>query len=300
MIFWDPMRQPPPQTILSSPSIRWRLLLCLLLVLVPLCEALAEPLRIGIFPRRNATTTTRMLTPLANYLERELRQPVQLVTAKDFDSFWEGVKERRYQLVHFNQLHSLRAQAYGYHVVASNQEFGSDTMAGAIYVRKDSGIASLADLRGKKIVFGGGRDAMMAYVVPRFLLQQAGLGEADYITDFALSPPNAVLAVIYRQADAGAAGDVVLKQPLADGRADRDAVTILAQSEPLRQLPWAVSDTLPAATAQKVTGLLLALHEQPAGAEILQKAGLTAFTAAGDADYEPFRPIAEAVLGHQE
>jgi phosphonate transport system substrate-binding protein len=275
-------------------------LLCLLLTLVPAWEAAAEPLRVGIFPRHNATNTTRMFTPLVNYLERELRRPVQLVTAKDFDAFWEGVRERRFHLVHFNQLHSLRARAFGYRVVASNQEFGSDTMAGAIYVRKDSGIQSLADLKGKKVVFGGSRDAMMAYIVPRFLLKKAGLGEEDYKTDFALSPPNAVLAVIYRQADAGAAGDVVLRQPLADGRADREAVTILAQSEQLRQLPWAVSDSLPEAASKRLIELLLALDEGPAGKEILQQAGLTGLSPASDADYEPFREIIEAVQGTLE
>ena len=276
-------------------SRRFAVLLSLILMLAPSMEALADPLRVGIFPRRNATATTRMFTPLVNYLERGLGQPVVLETAKDFDAFWEGVKARRFHLVHFNQLHGLRARAFGYRVVASNQEFGSDTMAGAIYVRKDSGIQSLADLKGKKVVFGGGRDAMIAYIVPRFLLQQAGLGEGDYKSDFALSPPNAVLAVIYRQADAGGAGDVVLQQPLADGRADRDAVTILAQSEQLRQLPWAVSDRLPEAVSNRLIELMQGLDDSPAGKEILQQAGLTGLTPASDADYEPFRRIIESV-----
>jgi len=271
-----------------------------ILLILSASLAAADPLRVGVFPRRDATTTVRMFTPLAEYLERELQRPVQLVTAKDFDAFWAEVKEKRFDLVHFNQLHAIKAHAFGYRVVASNQEFGAESMAGAIFVRKDSGIETLADLKGKKVVFGGGRDAMMSYIGPRFLLQQAGLNDADYTAEFALSPPSAVLAVIYRQADACGAGDVVIQQPLANGRADRDSVTILARTEPLRQLPWAIADTLSGADAARISELMLALGKSPAGLDILKKAGMTGISPASDADYEPHRRMAESVLGPLE
>ena len=152
----------------------------------------------GVFPRNNATETTTMYTPLADYLSERLGRKVILVTSKDFDSFWKAVTERRYDIVHYNQYHYIRS-AQTYRVIAHNQEFGKNAVAGALYVRKDSGITEVSQLRGRTVIFGGGKDAMMSYIAPRFLLMQAGLKEGDFKTEFAVNPPNALLA-LYQQA----------------------------------------------------------------------------------------------------
>ena len=47
----------------------------------------AEPLVVGIFPRRNPTITFTMFSPLMDRLERAAGRPVRLETAKDFPSF---------------------------------------------------------------------------------------------------------------------------------------------------------------------------------------------------------------------
>jgi len=255
----------------------------------------ADPLSFGIFPRRNATITVRMFNPLADYLSRELHRPVQLVISKDFDAFWRQVEERRFDLVHFNQYHYLKARRLGYRVILSNQEFGSDTLAGALYVRKDSPITEVTALAGRKIVFGGGKDAMMSYIVPRYLLQSAGLKDGDYQADFALNPPNAVLAVVNGQADAAGAGDVVRQfLPNPD---DQAAVRILAKGEPLRQHPWAVRETLDPPLRDELRRLLLALNDSAEGRALLEQAGLSGLSAASEADYEGCRAVVEAVFG---
>ena len=99
----------------------------------------------GVFPRRNAAETTRVFTPMVQYLSQQLGREVKLVTAKDFESFWLGVTEQRYDIVHYNQYHYIRS-AQTYQVVAHIEELGKSTIAGVIYVRKDSVIKDLAGL----------------------------------------------------------------------------------------------------------------------------------------------------------
>ena len=89
--------------------------------------------------------------------------------------------------------HYIRS-AHSYKVIAHNQEFGKNAIAGALYVRKDSGITELSQLRGRTIIFGGGKDAMLSYIAPRFLMMRAGLKESDFRSEFAVNPPNALLA----------------------------------------------------------------------------------------------------------
>ncbi len=169
---------------------KWRLAAALVWLLAtaavaPATSAAEDPLVLGIFPRYKATETTTMYTPLASYLSERLDRKVVLVTSKDFDSFWKELSERRYDIVHFNQNHYTRS-AHAYRVIAHSQEFGRSAIAGALFVRKDSGITELSQLRGRTIIFGGGRDAMMSYVAPHPLLMQAGLKEEDFKPEFAV------------------------------------------------------------------------------------------------------------------
>ena len=258
--------------------------------------AAGDPLIMGVFPRLKATETTTRYEPLANYLGKQLGREVRLVTSKDFESFWQGVVERRYDIVHYNQYHYIRS-AKAYQVIARIEEFGKSTIAGVIYVRKDSGITALAQLRGRTVMFGGGEDAMISYIANRYLMLQAGLGKDDFKSLFAVNPPNAVLALHRRQADAAGAGDGVLDLPAVKGALGADELTALAASAPLLQLPVAVNRNMPAKLRASIQATLVDLKDSEAGRQVLKSAALTGMGKAEDKDYDPCRKIVRAVMG---
>ncbi len=255
-----------------------------------------DPLILGIFPRYKATETTTKFAPLANYLGEKLGRKVTLITSKDFDTFWEGVTSKRYDIVHYNQYHFIRS-AHDYQVIAHSQEFGKDAVAGALYVRKDSGITALSQLRGRTVIFGGGKDAMLSYIGPRYLLMQAGLKEGDFKTELAVNPPNALIALYRKQADAAGGGDILVDLPVVRNAIDARQVRILATTEPLLFLPWAVKRSMPANLRESIQAVLVDLHNSAAGREILKAAGTTQLGKAGDRDYEPHRRMISAVFG---
>ena len=255
-----------------------------------------NPLVLGIFPRNKPADTTTMYTPLANHLSEQLGRKVQLVTSKNFETFWSEVKARRFDIVHFNQYHYVNSSQI-YRVVAYNQEFGRSKVAGAIYVRKDSGITSLSQLRGRTVMFGGGKDAMLSYIAPRFLLMQAGLKESDFTTKFAVSPPNAVLAMYHHQADAAGGGDILLNVRAVRNAINADEVTLLGKTEALLFLPWAVKRNMDAKLGESIQSILLGLGESDAGKAILKSARTTGLGKAEDKDYDPHRKMTAAVFG---
>lgn len=263
---------------------------------IPAALAAGEaPLMMGIFPRRQATLTTELYAPLAAYLGRELGREVRVVTAKDFDAFWDGVEQRRYDIVHYNQFHYVRS-ADKYRVIAHNEEFGTGTMAGALYVRKDSGITAIEQLRGRKIVFGGGKDAMISYIMVAHLLQQAGLQPGDYETVFSKNPPNSLISLHFGQADASGAGDNARDLPAVREAMDTDAIAPLGMTERVKHLPWAVRKDMPQALAARIQELLVGLQAREDGRTILARAEMTGFGAARDADYDPHRRIIGKVM----
>lgn len=266
---------------------------------VTAAPALAQDaLVMGVFPRRQATETTTMYRPLADYLSQHLGRRVTLVTSKDFESFWQGVLSQRYDIVHYNQYHYIHS-AHAYQVIAHNQEFGKDAVAGALFVRADSGITDMSQLRGRTIMFGGGKDAMLSYIAPLFLLMQAGLKEGDFKTEFAINPPNALLALHYRQADAAGGGDILVDLPAVKKAIKAGELRVLAKTEPLLFLPWAVKRTMPAALRVSVQSTLVELDRTDAGKAVLKSARTTRLGKAQDQDYDPHRKMTRAVFGRE-
>jgi phosphonate transport system substrate-binding protein len=275
-------------------------LLCLLALatVAPFAAAAEQDLALGVFPRYNATETTTMYTPLAHYLSERVGRKVNLVTSKDFDAFWRGVEEQRYDIVHYNQFQYIRS-AHTYKVIAHTQEFGRSAVAGAVYVRKDSGITHLSQLRGRTIIFGGGKDAMMSYIAPLFLLMQAGLKETDFRSEFAVNPPNALLALYHRQADAAGGGDILMDLPIVKNAINPQELRILGTTEPLLFLPWAVKRTMSPRLREAIQAALTELSRAETGSHVLKAAKTTSIEGAEDKDYAPHRRMTEAVFGRK-
>ena len=256
-----------------------------------------EPLVIGIFPRRNAIKTIQLFKPLESYLSEKLKRKVILQTSKNFATFWHGVKNKRYDLVHFNQYHYLVShKQFGYDVILKNVEFGEATITGSIIVRKDSGINTVKDLKGKSIVFGGGPKAMQSYIFARYLLETNGLTKGDYKVAFAKNPPNAILATAFKQADAAGSGEKVLRLGVVQKQVDTSELKYLIQGEQLAHLPWAVDSDMPDSLKLKIQSLLVNLNNTSEGKKVLKSAKLDGLEKAGDLEYNPHRKIVEYVL----
>jgi phosphonate transport system substrate-binding protein len=262
----------------------------------PAAAAAENGLTLGIFPRLHASETTTRYAPLAEYLTERLGRKVTLVTSRDLASFWQGIEEQRYDIVQCNPYHYIRA-AKTYQVIGHNKEFGKSTLAGVLYVRKDSNITSLAQLRGRTVLFGGGEDAMIGYIAPVYMLLQAGLKKEDFKTRFAVNPLNSVIGVYHKQADAGGSGDGAIEQPIVSSVINTDELTVLATSEQLLHLPWAVKRTMPAKLRDSIQSALIELDKTEGGRKVLKSAVLTGIGKAEDKDYDPHRRIINAVFG---
>jgi phosphonate transport system substrate-binding protein len=265
-------------------------------IAAPLTQAADDPLIMGIFPRFHATETTTRYAPLAAYLSEQLSRKVSLVTVKDFQSFWQSVQEQRYDIVQYNQFHYIRS-AKSYQVIAHNKEFGKSTLAGTLYVRKDSGITRLTELRGRTVLFGGGEDAMIGYIAPMYMILQAGLKKSAFKSEFAVNPLNSVIGVHNKQADAAGSGDGVLDQPALKKAINTDELTALAATEQLLHLPWAVKRTVSAPLRESIRAALVELENSEAGKKVLKSAVLTGIGPAEDKDYDPHRKMVRAVMG---
>ncbi len=278
---------------------KFKLLYALILSIITLITssvAIAD-INMGVFPRRPVAKTYKFFKPLAVKLSKELGEPVNLIVAKNFRSFWKDLQNGKYDIVHYNQYHYLlNHKSKGYKVIAVNEEFGSSQIAGSLTVRKDSGINSIKDLKGRTILFGGGKKAMGSYIAPTALLKKAGLiAGTDYKVKFSKNPPGAIIAVYNKVADAAGAGNVILRVKGVTTKIDVKKMKILAESEKFIHLAWAVKGDMPQSKIDKIQQIMTTLKSTDPS--VLKSAKVTNFIKANDADFAKVREIVKFVTG---
>ncbi len=259
-----------------------------------------DPLVMGVFPRRHATITTELFNPMAKYLSQEIGRRVFVESAPDMATFWKRVRAKHYDIVHFNQYHYIRThKEQGYEVILVNEERGKSTEAASIVVRSDSNIKSVMDLKGKRVLFGGGKLSMQSYIYARYLLQQGGLDEGDYEPRFASNSPTAIVAAYHKLwgASAAGSGDAGLNMTAVSRQIDPKKMRYLAVGNQYAHLPWAVRGELPSKLKQNIKQAMLKLNVVTEGKKILKTAKLTGLVAAIDSDFDPHRKIVKSVLG---
>ena len=168
---------------------------------------------------------------------------------------------------------------------------GQDAYRAAIIVPPGSELGDVADLRGHTFAFGA-PNSTQGHLIPRLMLQQAGLTLADLrtytYTGSHVATANAVTSGRY---DAGS-----LQDTLARDLTGRGLVRILALSAPYPSSGSVAGPTVPAKTAEMVREALLALDPTGADAEVLyhwERSEMPrGFVLARDADYEELRRIA--------
>lgn len=259
-----------------------------------------EVVKMAIFPRKPALETLKAYEPLAQYLTLKIGKNVEVLVYKDFNAFWEGMKKKEADFVHLNQYQYVKARKeLGYDVILMNEEFGSSKITSGIMVRKDSGINNVSDLKGKKILFGGGKQAMQSYIGATQILKKHGLKEGDYVVDFAINPPSAAIAVFNKAADAAGIGEVVLNLSAIKERIDVSQLKIIAKGDELPMLCWAVKKEMNKDVAEKIKKVMIGLKNDEEGKKILKEAEATAFVTATDKDYEIVRKVVKEALGEE-
>lgn len=186
-------------------------------------------LRLGIEPRGSAEETRSAFAPLAEYLARELGEPVRLVIADDFTDYGRKLQAREFDLIFAAPatiLYSMDIEGPELAAVALDRDSGT-ALKGVFLVPKDSPIESLTQLKGKRIAYVA--KSSQGYIVQSHTLRQAGLDPVkDVEAQFTQKLDRAVAAVLDGKADAAGVGDVVFNK--LKGKMDLASLRVLSTS----------------------------------------------------------------------
>lgn len=249
------------------------------------------PLRLGLIPEQDVFEQLERYEPLAEYLSRRTGSPIELKVLTRYGKTLSEFAENRLDGAFFGSFAYVLARArYELQPVARPVQWdGRSTYFGVILVRKDSGIRTAKDLRGKRFAFVD-RATTAGYLLPLQFFRDQGIADyRGFLRDYyyAGTHEDAVLDVLEGRTDAAAAKSTVIQRLGArDPRIPHELVPI-ARSPEVPENALCLRTSVDPALRDAILAALLGMADDAEGREVLRQFGARGFVATSDQDYEP-------------
>jgi phosphate/phosphite/phosphonate ABC transporter binding protein len=241
--------------------------------------------KVAILPLYSAITLFDRFDPLMRYLSRKTGYEFKLVIPKDFEDFFDIVKQGKVEFSYSNPYIYIQLADKGFLRAFANtilQQTG-DIFRGIIITHKDSTIRTLNDLKGKKVMVVSYKSA------GGFLAQKLFLYEnnIDVSKDLSLidgkRQEEVILNVYRKNVDAGFVRESALD--VLEEEIDLGKIRILAKTPYIANWPFAATKN----TDEKMIALIQRTLLELKDGEILRAAHLTGFKPASDKDFDTLR-----------
>ena len=230
-------------------------------------------LRITTIPEEAATEQVRKFTPLASYLEKRMGMKVEFTPVSDYPAAVEALVNKKVDVVWFGGFTHVQAQIRSGGKIVPIAQREEDTKFQSVFIAKtDSGIKTLADMKGKQVSFGSA-SSTSGHLMPRSNLLNAGINPEKDFRRIAYSGAHdaTIASVVSGKVDAAALDITVWRKFVADNKVDTKAVDVFFTTPPFFNYNWSVHADMPKALQDKVKAVLLGLDPaKPEQAEILR------------------------------
>lgn len=259
--------------------------------------------RIGFMNCNTEPETLARFRPLAAYLTETTGLTFEAVPVNTED-FEERFNKGEFAFTHSNSLlYVILKEHSGVKLLASEKrgQFGARS-AGTIIARKGSGINTLADLKGKRMVFGPVM-APTGFVAPYDLLLSAGIDPEKDLSYYAIPSgtykhEKVLYGLLYGKYDAAAAPALDLEVMTREGKIAADDFVVLAQSAIIPYCTFGAGKEVDPRVVEKVRKALAELTPASTSevdgerVKVLKAAWIDGFEELLDSDFDPLREMA--------
>lgn len=251
-----------------------------------------DSINVGMVPDAGATQVSLDdKAPLRIYLGLALGRPVNLIIPTNYNATVEALGNGSLDFAYLGGLTYIKAHAR-YDVVPLVQRSSDLQFHSYFITTADSGIHSLADLKGKTFAFGD-INSTSGHLMPYLEMRQAGLNpDTDLKYRYTGSHPATAKAVESGAADAGALDESVYNSMVSEGKLDSNKVRIFYTSKPFVDYVWVARKDVDQATQEKFVQAMLNLKEGK-NDDILQILRGKNFVRANNQEYTVLRLVAQ-------
>ena len=256
------------------------------------------PLHLVLTPSQKPTDLLATGDEFGRVLTKLTGIPVRVTVASDYAAVIEALRNRTADLAFVHPggyvLASREAKAT---IVVRNLWHGKSSFTSRIFVRKDSGIKSVEELRGRTIAFVDPASSS-GYIYPMVLLIQKGLVKnrdpKTFFKEVVFSGAHdaSMRALLNGHVDAIASFDLAREQYLRDP-AERERLIFVAETPEIPEAGIAARPGLDPAVFARIRAALLQIRA-PEYADLLKRLyEIDGFAPAEDRDYDPVRAAIE-------
>lgn len=250
----------------------------------------------AVHPLHNPVRLFDVYGPIIDRIRAECPDlRIRLEASKDYHAFEEKLAARTVHFALPNPYQTLLSQASGYRVFG---KMGDDHhFRGIILVRRDSGIDSIGDLKGKAISYPA-PTALAATLMPQYYLRTHGLDVTrDTRSVYVGTQESVIMNVYLKLTDAGATWPVPWLTFLQEHPREAAMLTVKWQTGTLPNNGLVVRDDVPEDVARRVGRALFSLHRDPEGRRLLARIPLSRFEPATADTYAPVRAFMKHFTG---
>ncbi len=236
-------------------------------------SALAQTFKVTTIPEEAATEQVRKFGPITKYLEAKLGQKVEFIPVNDYPAAVEALVNKNVDMVWFGGFTHVQANVRSGGKIIPIAQREEDTKFQSVFITKtDSGIKTLADLKGKQVSFGSA-SSTSGHLMPRSFLLAANIDPDKDFKRVAYSGAHdaTIASVVSGKVDAAALDITVWNKFVKENKVDTKDVNVFYTTPGYFNYNWSVHADMPAAQREKITKALLDISPNDAlGKEILE------------------------------
>jgi phosphonate transport system substrate-binding protein len=256
--------------------------------------AAKKTLLIGLIPEQNIFKQLERYEPLAAYTSRKIGARITLKILPRYGNIIDNFNSAGMDGAFFGSFtYALAHAKLGVEVLARPVALdNTSTYHGLIFVRKDGGIRTVGDMKGKRFAFVD-KATTAGYLLPLEYFHKHGIhglsGCRKYLKEcyFAGTHEDAIYDVLNRKADIGAAKNTVFNRLAKGDPRIREDLVLLTRSPDVPENAIALRKDIDPAVRNRLKETLLNMNRDPDGQKVLEQFGASRFIETTNGDYAP-------------
>lgn len=258
-----------------------------------------QSLTIGLIPEHDILSQKKRYEPLASYLSKKTGVTIELKILSRYGNIIDNFLSNNLDAAFFGSFTgALAVKKLGVQPVARPEwRDGTSTYYGMIFVRKDSGIKNIQDMKGKRFACVD-KATTAGWLLPLYYFKMNGVEDPyTWLKEcyFTGTHEDSIYDVLNGEADIGAAKNTVFYRLAITDKRILDELEILMESPKVPANSLAFAKTVNGPLKDMIKKNLLEMSEDPEGRVLLENFGAVRFIATSESDYEPVFKYAESI-----
>jgi phosphonate transport system substrate-binding protein len=262
-----------------------------------LAEEGSITLRVAVAAMVSPKETFVIYKKLLDYISRHMGFNVTLVQRRTYSEINELFPKKEIDLAFIcTGPYAVGKQIFGFDALATPVIRGQPLYQSYLIVHKDSGLNSLPDLNGKVFAFTD-PESNTGAMVPKYWLTELNATPDSFFSElnYTYSHDNSILAVAKGLVDGAAVDGHIWEYYNQKNPLHTSVTRVIKKSEPFGSPPVVASRDLPDPLKNQIRMILLTMHEEHEGRQILEELLIDRFVVPEDEWYNPVREVYQRV-----